>query len=150
MSQILTPFRIWRVMSLLHLSTNGGDQTSNNTTAKISNKFSLESPYISHTFSRESPKCENRFQLSQRSPRHSKYLPENRVDLEIQIFWVWTPPWADHVVVLVSRIDKIVGLFCKRALQERRYSAKETYNSIDPANRSHPINEGDTFPLCLY
>jgi len=30
----------------------------------------------------------------------------------------------------VSRIDQIVGLFCKRALYKRRYSAKETYNFI--------------------
>jgi len=29
-------------------------------------------------------------------------------------------------VALVSRIDKITGLFCKRALQKRQYSAKET------------------------
>jgi len=31
-----------------------------------------------------------------------------------------------------------MGLFCKRALQKRQYSAKETYNLIDPTNRSHP------------
>jgi hypothetical protein len=31
-------------------------------------------------------------------------------------------------VASVSRIDKIIGLFCKRALSKRRYSAKETYN----------------------
>jgi len=42
-------------------------------------------------------------------------------------------------VALVSRIDKIMSLFCKRALQKRRYSAKETYNFIDPTDRSHPI-----------
>ena len=44
-------------------------------------------------------------------------------------------------VALVSRIDKIIGLFCKRALQKRQYSAKETYNFIDPTHRSHPIPE---------
>jgi len=38
-----------------------------------------------------------------------------------------------------SRIDKIIGLFCKRAIQKRRYSAKETYDFIDPTDRSHPI-----------
>ena len=38
-----------------------------------------------------------------------------------------------------SRIDKIIGLFCKRALQKRQYSAKETYNLIDLTDRSHPI-----------
>ena len=37
-------------------------------------------------------------------------------------------------VASVSRIDKIVGLFCKRALSNRQYSAEETYNSIDPTN----------------
>jgi len=42
-------------------------------------------------------------------------------------------------VALVSRIDKIVGLFCKRAPQKRLYSAKETYNLLDPTHRSHPI-----------
>jgi len=44
-------------------------------------------------------------------------------------------------VALVSRIDKIIGLFCKRALLKRRYSAKETYNLIDPTDRSHLIHE---------
>ena len=29
-------------------------------------------------------------------------------------------------VALVSRIDTIIGLFCKRALQKRLYSAKES------------------------
>ena len=42
-------------------------------------------------------------------------------------------------VASVSRIDKNIGLFCKRDLYERLYSAKETYDLIDPTNRSHPI-----------
>jgi len=33
----------------------------------------------------------------------------------------------------------IIGLFCKRDLYKRRYSAKETCNLIDPTDRSHPI-----------
>jgi len=45
----------------------------------------------------------------------------------------------DYGVALVSRIDKIIGLFSKRALIKRRYAAKETYNFIDPTDRSHPI-----------
>jgi len=49
---------------------------------------------------------------------------------------VW---WFTYGVASVSRIDKITGLFCKRALQKRRYSAKETYNFIDPTDRSHPM-----------
>jgi len=40
------------------------------------------------------------------------------------------------------RLLKIIGLFCKRALWKRRYSAKETCNFKEPTNRSHPI-------LCL-
>jgi len=31
-------------------------------------------------------------------------------------------------VATISRLLKIAGLFCKRALSKRRYSAKETYN----------------------
>ena len=42
-------------------------------------------------------------------------------------------------VALVSRIDKMIGLFCKRALLKRRSSAKETYNLVDPTNRSRPV-----------
>jgi len=42
-------------------------------------------------------------------------------------------------VAPVSRIDKIIGLFCKRALSKRRYSAKETYDFIDCTECSHPI-----------
>ena len=42
-------------------------------------------------------------------------------------------------VASVTRIDKIISLVCKRALLTRRYSAKETYNLIDPTDRSHPI-----------
>jgi len=37
------------------------------------------------------------------------------------------------------RLLKIIGLFCKRALYKRRYSAKETYNFKKPTNCGHPI-----------
>jgi len=56
------------------------------------------------------------------------------------------PIWArvmhpcEYGVATVSRIDKIKGLFCRRSLQKRLYSAKETCNLIDPTNRSHPID----------
>jgi len=40
-------------------------------------------------------------------------------------------------VATISRLLRIVSLFCKRALQKRRYSAKETYNLKEPTNRSH-------------
>jgi len=48
-------------------------------------------------------------------------------------------PAATYRVATISRLLKITGLFCKRALQKRRYSAKETYNYKEPTNRSHPI-----------
>jgi len=38
-----------------------------------------------------------------------------------------------------SHIAKDTGLFCKKAQWKRRYSAKETYDFIDPTDRSHPI-----------
>jgi len=44
-------------------------------------------------------------------------------------------------VASVSRIDKIIGLFCKRALPKGRYSAKETCILIDPTDRSTPYYE---------
>ena len=47
--------------------------------------------------------------------------------------------WYRYGVASVSRIDKITGLFCKRALYKRRYSAKETYIFFDPTDRNHPI-----------
>ena len=34
---------------------------------------------------------------------------------------------------------QIIGLFCKRDLSKRRYSAKVTYNVIDATDRSRPI-----------
>jgi len=43
-------------------------------------------------------------------------------------------------VASTSRLLKIIGLFCKRALQTRRYSAKETHNCKEPTNRSHPLH----------
>jgi len=42
-------------------------------------------------------------------------------------------------VATISRLLKIIGLFCKRALYKRLCSAKETYDFKEPTNRSHPI-----------
>ena len=47
--------------------------------------------------------------------------------------------YTKYGVATISRLLKMIGLFCKRALQKRRYSAKETYNFKEPTNRSHPI-----------
>ena len=42
-------------------------------------------------------------------------------------------------VATIRRLLKIIGLFCKRALSNRRYSVKETYNLKEPTSRSHPF-----------
>jgi len=60
--------------------------------------------------------------------------------------WLHVRLWWLYGVALVTRMDKIIALFCKRDLQKRRHSAKETYNFIDPTDRSHPIC--DSMWLC--
>jgi len=45
-------------------------------------------------------------------------------------------------VVTVSRIDKMIGLFCRISSLLEGSFAKETYNFIDPTNQSHPILGG--------
>ena len=45
----------------------------------------------------------------------------------------------DYGVPTISRLLKMIGLFYKRDLQKRRYSAKETYHYKEPTNRSHHI-----------
>ena len=42
-------------------------------------------------------------------------------------------------VATISRLLKMIGLFCKRALLKRLHSAKETYHFKEPTNRSHPV-----------
>ena len=42
-------------------------------------------------------------------------------------------------VATISRLLKIISLFCKRALQKKLYSAKETYHFKEPTNGSHHI-----------
>jgi len=44
-----------------------------------------------------------------------------------------------YEVATMNRLHEIIGLFCKRALSKRLYSAKETYNLKEPINRSHPM-----------
>jgi hypothetical protein len=52
-------------------------------------------------------------------------------------------------VAATSRLLKIIGLFCKRALLKRRYSAKETYSFKEHTNRSHPIPPGHCLKMRL-
>ena len=42
-------------------------------------------------------------------------------------------------VASISKLLKIIGLFCKGAQCKRLYSAKGTYHFKEPTNRSHPI-----------
>ena len=47
--------------------------------------------------------------------------------------------YVNYVVATISGLLKMTGLFCQRALQKRRNSAKETYDVKEPTNRSHTI-----------
>ena len=58
----------------------------------------------------------------------------------------WLSYW--YGVASISRLLKIIRLFCKRALWNRRYSAKETYNFKEPTNRSHPLTLYHTATHC--
>jgi len=42
-------------------------------------------------------------------------------------------------VAMISRLLKIIGLFCKRALVKSLYSAQETWTFMEPTHLSHPI-----------
>jgi len=61
------------------------------------------------------------------------------------LFWIDTKGDTQDIretgygVATISRLLKIIGFFCKRALYKRRYSAKETCNFKEPTNRSHRI-----------
>ena len=44
-----------------------------------------------------------------------------------------------HGVATISRLLKMIGLFCKRNLEKRLYSAKETCNFREPSYHSHPM-----------
>jgi len=55
--------------------------------------------------------------------------PDNRGGLHLFYYGVAT----------ISRRLQIIGLFCKRALLKRRYSAKQTYKFKEPTYQSHPI-----------
>ena len=48
---------------------------------------------------------------------------------------------VSYGVATNSKLLKIKGLFCKKALRNRQYSAEKTYNFKEPTNRSHPISE---------
>jgi len=57
----------------------------------------------------------------------------------ISIWYIYIYVTYRYGMATISRLLKIIDLFCKRAHQKRRYSAKETYNFKEPTTRSHPI-----------
>jgi len=77
------------------------------------------------------------------------WLTENKISsccYEWQILLIWLMNEFSHMygsdvygVASISRLLKIIGLFCKRALKNRWNSAKETFNFKAPTNRSHPV-----------
>ena len=55
-----------------------------------------------------------------------------------------------YVVATICTLLKIVVLFCKRALQKRRYSAKETYNLKEPLVVATPFDTSGPFSVQIY
>ena len=47
--------------------------------------------------------------------------------------------YSRYGVAMISRLLKIICLFCKKHLSNRLYSARETDKIKEPTNRSNPI-----------
>ena len=54
--------------------------------------------------------------------------------------------YSNYGVATISRLLKMIGLFCKRAVWKTRYSATETYHFKEPTHRSHPTNRSHPIP----
>ena len=65
--------------------------------------------------------------------------PTNRSHPIAQTHNLYTSYGVATVSTTVSRIDKIIGLFCRILSLLEGSFAKETFNFIDPTNQSHPI-----------
>ena len=91
---------------------------------------------------RNSPKQKIRIHRLSKSPKHCDTSPafakKGKSQLTLITMFTWYGVW--YVVAMISRLLTIIGLFCKKALQKRLYSAKETYNFKEPTNGSHPIS----------
>jgi len=92
-----------------------------------------------------------RYTLKWSQNRSLNLYRETPRNLSFSIWWIsemYCYQWnLSYGVARASRLLKIIGLFCKRALKKRRYSAKETYNLKEPTNRSHPIVGGESEKL---
>ena len=62
----------------------------------------------------------------------------SRVAVVLKLCPLWKKKRSAYVAVCYNR-SHLRGLFCKRALSKRLYSAKETNNCKEPASRSHLI-----------
>jgi len=80
----------------------------------------------------------NCFHTYQLVPLYS-ILFQTHLLVTLNFFPYISSPLTYYGVATISRLLKIIGLFCKRALQKRLYSAEETYDFKEPTNRSHPI-----------
>jgi len=84
-----------------------------------------------HKFSRESPKFPQVFMgIPKISNKFSRESPKLQ----------WVTWLIDYRVATVSRLLKIIGLFCRILSLLLGSFAKETCNVKEPTNRSHPIS----------
>jgi len=67
------------------------------------------------------------------------YVTEFLIYMHDRIVLHSTESCDQYGVVTVSRIDTMIGLFGRISSLLLGSFAKETYNVIDPTNRSHPI-----------
>jgi len=104
--------------------------------------FSLHSPRATytvthththtHTCTQTDRQTDRQTQRQTQTQIHTRTLTRTRAHTEGDTTYTYG-------VATISRLLKIIGLFCERALQKRLYSAKETYNFKEPTSRSHPI-----------
>ena len=81
--------------------------------------------------------CDAHEKVVSRTRHHSKLLDVSSVPrAQEQVFY--GKEQRIRGVATISRLLQIVGLFWKRVLQKRLYSAKKTCNFKEPTDRSHP------------
>ena len=84
--------------------------------------------------------------------RHTDTLIEGVQQKKIQTERQKDSGTDKYGVAAISRLLKIICLFCKRDLKKRQYSVKETCNFKEHANRSQPIQRlciSVSFSLCV-
>ena len=102
----------------------------------------IHPPFQPHRFPTNQPPKEffGRIQNHQKKNSSTQKIFFGRIqDHEPQILDIFCCKSLLHGVATISRPLEIKGLFCKRALEKRLYSVKETYNLKEPTNRSRPL-----------